>query len=103
KTMFQAGFNQDFFRTRQIGNGGRGGRAFTYEWDRDEVYRYCDPALEICPLPLVSPVMSGERGLSCDSECDCGSESDNEMGCKKCQDRRKRRRNPQGTIPDTSI
>lgn len=51
-TMFQpAFFSRNIF---WMGNGGRGGRAFT--GGEPEPYRYCDPAMEPCPLPLVSPV-----------------------------------------------
>lgn len=46
-----------------MGNGGRGGgRAFGYDRERWEDYRYCDPSMEICPLPLVGPVGIGDGG-----------------------------------------
>lgn len=41
-----------------LGDGGRGGRAFTY--DHDRYYdRYCDPAMEECPTPFVGPMLMG--------------------------------------------
>lgn len=49
-----------------MGNGGRGGRAFTYDHDRGYYPQYpgddgyCDPATEICPIPLVAPRMEGQ-------------------------------------------
>lgn len=44
-------------RLAGLGNGGRGGRAFTYHDEGD--YRYCDPSMELCPLPIVGPVGVG--------------------------------------------
>lgn len=47
---------------RSMGNGGRGGRARGYMQD-EGADRYCDPAMEPCPLPLVSPLELS--GASC--------------------------------------
>jgi hypothetical protein len=41
-----------------LGNGGRGGKAFRYTWDRD--LPYCDPNQEICPTSKYSRMILGQ-------------------------------------------
>lgn len=48
-------------RTIQMGNGGRGGRAFHYTWDKD--LPYCDPLKERCPTSAHSRMILGRTFL----------------------------------------